>query len=78
MSTLLITGATSGLGRYLAFELVRSGHVVLVHGRDASRTRRLVDELRAEGESDGFVADLASLEQVRQLGSPRPAPTWTS
>ncbi|MEV0171559.1 SDR family NAD(P)-dependent oxidoreductase [Streptomyces sp. NPDC050803] len=69
MSTILITGATSGLGRYVAFELVRSGHVVLAHGRDAGRTERLVDELRTEGDAEGFVADLASLEQVRELGA---------
>jgi NAD(P)-dependent dehydrogenase (short-subunit alcohol dehydrogenase family) len=68
MSTVLITGATSGLGRYLAFELVRSGHLVLVHGRDPGRTGRLVDELRTEGTAEGFVADLASLAQVRELG----------
>jgi NADP-dependent 3-hydroxy acid dehydrogenase YdfG len=49
MSTILITGATSGLGRYVAFELVRCGHVVLVHGRDAGRTERLAGELRAGG-----------------------------
>ncbi|MFF4833500.1 SDR family NAD(P)-dependent oxidoreductase [Streptomyces sp. NPDC001315] len=69
MSTILITGATSGLGRHVAFELVRSGHVVLAHGRDPDRTRRLVDELRVEGEAEGFVADLASLTQVRELGA---------
>jgi NAD(P)-dependent dehydrogenase (short-subunit alcohol dehydrogenase family) len=69
MSTILITGATSGLGRYIAFELVRSGHVVLAHGRDADRTERLVEELRTEGDAEGFVADLASLAQVRELGA---------
>jgi NAD(P)-dependent dehydrogenase (short-subunit alcohol dehydrogenase family) len=69
MSTILITGATSGLGRYVAFELVRSGHLVLAHGRDPGRTERLVDELRTEGEAEGFVADLASLAQVRELGA---------
>ncbi|MER6130051.1 SDR family NAD(P)-dependent oxidoreductase [Streptomyces sp. NPDC001795] len=68
MSTVLITGTTSGLGRYIAFELVRSGHVVLAHGRDRGRTERLVAELRTEGEAHGFVADLASLAQVRRLG----------
>lgn len=68
MTTVLITGATSGLGRYVAFELVRSGHVVLAHGRDPGRTQRLVDELRTEGAAEGFVADLASLAQVRELG----------
>ncbi|HEY8981082.1 MAG TPA: SDR family NAD(P)-dependent oxidoreductase [Streptomyces sp.] len=68
MSTILITGATSGLGRYVAFELVRDGHLVLAHGRDARRTERLVSELRTEGEAEGFVADLASLDAVRELG----------
>ncbi|MFJ5838101.1 SDR family NAD(P)-dependent oxidoreductase [Streptomyces shenzhenensis] len=69
MSTVLITGATSGLGRYVAFELVRSGHVVLAHGRDAQRTGRLVNELRTYGEAEGLVADLASLCEVRELGA---------
>ncbi|WP_367319567.1 SDR family NAD(P)-dependent oxidoreductase [Streptomyces sp. HUAS ZL42] len=69
MSTILITGATSGLGRYVAFELVRSGHVVLAHGRDPVRTEQLVEELRTEGDAEGFVADLASLAQVRELGA---------
>ncbi|MFC8428632.1 SDR family NAD(P)-dependent oxidoreductase [Streptomyces sp. NPDC057253] len=69
MSTILITGATSGLGRYVAFELVRSGHVVLAHGRDRGRTESLVAELRLEGEAEGFVADLASLAEVRDLGT---------
>ncbi|MGP4007148.1 SDR family NAD(P)-dependent oxidoreductase [Streptomyces sp. 4N124] len=69
MSTILITGATSGLGRYIAFELVRSGHLVLAHGRDPGRTERLVAELRTEGTAEGFVADLASLAQVRDLGA---------
>ena len=68
MSTILITGATSGLGRHVALELVRSGHVVLAHGRDPGRTEQLVEELRAEGDAEGFVADLASLAQVRELG----------
>ncbi|MBA4866174.1 SDR family NAD(P)-dependent oxidoreductase [Streptomyces sp. PSKA54] len=70
MSTVLITGATSGLGRYVAFELVRSGQVVLAHGRDRGRTEALVAELTAEGgQAHGLVADLASLAQVRDLGA---------
>ncbi|WP_372344902.1 SDR family NAD(P)-dependent oxidoreductase [Streptomyces sp. KL116D] len=73
MATLLITGATSGLGRHLAFALVRDGHTVLAHGRDRARTDALVAELRAAaqdgGHAEGFVADLASLTQVRELGA---------
>lgn len=79
MSTMLLTGATSGLGRHLAFELVRAGHTVLAHGRDEGRTRRLAEELRAEGDAEGFVADLASLTQVRswRRTSATRIPNWT-
>ncbi|MGP3775502.1 SDR family NAD(P)-dependent oxidoreductase [Streptomyces sp. SDT5-1] len=70
MATILITGATSGLGRYLAFELARGGHVVLAHGRDEKRTEALVEELRAAGgRAEAYVADLAELAQVRDLGA---------
>ncbi|MDH6566561.1 NAD(P)-dependent dehydrogenase (short-subunit alcohol dehydrogenase family) [Streptomyces sp. SAI-117] len=69
MPTILITGATSGLGRHVAFDLVRAGHLVLAHGRDPDRTERLVAELRTEGRAEGFVADLARLGQVRELGA---------
>ena len=70
MATLLITGATSGLGRYLALGLARDGHTVLAHGRDAARTDALVAQLRAAGaDAEGFVADLADLAQVRDLGA---------
>jgi NAD(P)-dependent dehydrogenase (short-subunit alcohol dehydrogenase family) len=40
----------------------------VLDGRDAGRTDQLVAELRTEGEAEGFVADLASLAQVRRLG----------
>ncbi|MEW2397312.1 SDR family NAD(P)-dependent oxidoreductase [Streptomyces sp. NPDC046862] len=69
MSTVLITGATSGLGRHVALELARAGHVVLAHGRDPGRAERVAEELRTEGEAYAYVADLASLAQVRDLGA---------
>ncbi|MBD0841307.1 SDR family NAD(P)-dependent oxidoreductase [Streptomyces sp. TRM68416] len=69
MATILTTGASLGLGRCVAFELVRSGHVVPAHGRDGRRTERLVEELRTEGDAEGFVVGLASSAQVRELGA---------
>ena len=62
----LITGATSGLGRYLARELADSGWQVLAHGRDPARVTDLCAELG--GSTRGLVADLASLGAVRDLG----------
>lgn len=65
MRTVLITGATSGLGRELAFTLSRDDWTVLVHGRDPERVRSLVAEL--PGPATGYVADFASLAQVKRL-----------
>ena len=62
----LITGATSGLGRYLARELAGSGWQVLAHGRDPVRVADLSAEL---GGVRGYVADLASLGEVRKLAA---------
>ncbi len=63
----LITGATSGLGRYLARELAGSGWKVLAHGRDPGRVADLSAELG--GGARGYVADLASLGEVRELAA---------
>lgn len=68
--TILITGATDGLGRALAADLAGSGARVLVHGRDENRGRATVEELRAVSGNDRvhwLRADLASLQQVHGL-----------
>src|SRR6202451_3251290 len=63
----LITGATSGLGRYLAGQLAGSGWQVLAHGRDPARVADLAAELG--GGTRGYGADLASLGDVRELAA---------
>ena len=56
----LVTGATSGLGRAIAFQLARDGAEVIVHGRDAARGVQTVEEIQLQGGSARFVvADLA-------------------
>jgi NAD(P)-dependent dehydrogenase (short-subunit alcohol dehydrogenase family) len=62
--TVLITGATDGLGRALAADLAGRGARVLVHGRDPGRVE---DAARAVGAAGSYVADLASLAAVRRL-----------
>jgi NAD(P)-dependent dehydrogenase (short-subunit alcohol dehydrogenase family) len=64
-STILVTGATSGLGRGVAAELTGQGHTVLAHGRDRGKVDELVGELG--GDTRGYVADLSSLDEVRRL-----------
>jgi short-subunit dehydrogenase len=36
-ATILVTGATDGLGRRVALELAERGAIVLLHGRDRGR-----------------------------------------
>jgi NAD(P)-dependent dehydrogenase (short-subunit alcohol dehydrogenase family) len=64
--SILITGATDGLGRGVAEELAGQGARVLVHGRSRERVERTVDEI---GGAAGYVADLSSLDQVRRLAA---------
>lgn len=62
--TILITGATSGHGRYLA-ERLSGQHQLLVHGRDRERTEQLARELGARP----LVAELSELAEVRRLAA---------
>jgi NAD(P)-dependent dehydrogenase (short-subunit alcohol dehydrogenase family) len=62
----LVTGATDGMGRVLAAELVQAGATVLVHGRDPRRIADTVAELGA-ARVRSYQADLADLAQVRTL-----------
>jgi NAD(P)-dependent dehydrogenase (short-subunit alcohol dehydrogenase family) len=69
-STILITGATDGLGKALATALAGDGARVLVHGRDDRRGEQTLAEIREATGSERLAwyrADLASLGQVRAL-----------
>jgi NAD(P)-dependent dehydrogenase (short-subunit alcohol dehydrogenase family) len=65
-TTVLITGATDGLGRGVARDLASRGANVLLHGR----SREKLDELSAElGGVPTFQADFSSLDEVRKLAT---------
>ena len=68
--TILVTGATDGLGRALSRELAARGATVLLHGRDPARLEKTRREIADATHSDrlrGHLADLSSLAQVRRL-----------
>src|ERR1700730_7994925 len=66
--TVLITGSTDGVGRYVAERLAAQGWRVLVHGRDRSRGEAVVEQITQQGgEARFLVADLSSLAGVRSL-----------
>jgi NAD(P)-dependent dehydrogenase (short-subunit alcohol dehydrogenase family) len=63
---ILVTGATDGLGKAVAGELARDGARVLLHGRDAGRGERTIEELGPDG-LGWYQADFASLDEVRSM-----------
>ena len=67
--TVLVTGSTDGVGRYVAGELAKQGAHVLIHGRDAARAKTLIDEIKTKGgvAPRFYQADLSSLAGARQL-----------
>lgn len=70
--TVLVTGATDGLGRALAHRLAGEGDTVLLHGRDQGRLDRTAQEIaEAQGTERPVTlrADLADLAQVRALAA---------
>jgi NAD(P)-dependent dehydrogenase (short-subunit alcohol dehydrogenase family) len=73
MSTVLVTGATDGLGRALATRLAGEGATVLAHARSEERGREaLADLLDGPGDVRLVVGDLASLSAVRALADQMP------
>lgn len=67
---ILITGSTDGIGKQAALELAGTGATVLLHGRNLSRGKAVLEEIRQQTQNENlklFIADFAALEQVRQL-----------
>lgn len=62
----VVTGATSGIGRFCALELARRGGRVWLTGRDQGRGEAVAAEIRkAGGEADFRAADFSRLAAVR-------------
>jgi NAD(P)-dependent dehydrogenase (short-subunit alcohol dehydrogenase family) len=68
--TIMITGATDGLGRALAHELAAQGATLVLHGRSDEKGARLLTELRAATGNDKLTflrADFARLADIHAL-----------
>jgi NAD(P)-dependent dehydrogenase (short-subunit alcohol dehydrogenase family) len=69
--TILITGATDGLGLELARRLAGECATLVIHGRHPQRLERALEAVGGVEDRDrvhGFLADFSSLDEVRRLG----------
>ena len=68
--TIIITGATDGLGERVATDLAGRGATLLLHGRNPDKGRRVLAKIReatGNGRLHYFNADLSSLAEVAAL-----------
>ena len=68
--TIMITGATDGIGKETARMLFEQGHHLLLHGRSAQKLDNVAGEIAGQagrGRLETFVADLSRLADVRAL-----------
>jgi retinol dehydrogenase-14 len=67
--TVLVTGASRGIGKATALGLATMGAHLAITGRDRGRTEEAAREIRAAsgGQVDAYVADLSAQSEVRRL-----------
>ena len=70
--TILVTGASSGIGRATAIACSQMGAVVVVTGRNESRLQETLDALEGSGHQM-IVADIANDDQIDYLVAQIPA-----
>lgn len=72
MSTILITGATSGIGLEAAVALARQGNRLVLVGRDQKKMNAAVDEVKRRAgvaAPDSWLCDFGSQAQIRKLAA---------
>jgi len=68
--TVLVTGATDGIGRETALQLACMGARVLVHGRDKEKGAQVLDNINritCNEKASLYLADFSSLSDVKRM-----------
>lgn len=72
MTTILITGASDGIGLETAKRLAGDGHTLILHGRSAGKLETAADAARTAGpdaDVSTVLADLSDLDAVRSMAA---------
>ena len=67
VKTILITGATDGIGKHLAKKFASEGHHVILHGRNPQKLDLALQEVRAvslRGRVSSYLAEFSKLDDV--------------
>lgn len=65
--TILITGSTDGIGKYLAMRLANEGHQVILHGRNSEKLRVALSDIKLKTGNkkiQGYLADFSKFSDV--------------
>ena len=65
--TILITGATDGIGQLTAKKLAAAGHCVLLHGRSPEKLEATARDIG--GTTETYIADLSDISAVKALAA---------
>lgn len=68
--TILITGATDGIGLATAHRLAAEGHRLVIHGRSGDKLQRVSEDLRSiagHGGIETWISDFANLRDVVRM-----------
>ena len=70
--TILITGATNGIGRAVALDLIEKGHHLIIHGRNLKKIEEVIAEAKGQcpnARIDTILADFASLQDINRMAT---------
>lgn len=68
MKTILLTGATDGIGYATAKRFAKEGHRLIIHGRNPEKLNKVKEELLEVNQNmDTVIADLSEIKRVEEM-----------